>query len=182
MTSDDLKGGRTNPATVLFTQMGELLEQGMCDRAERKVQFAPEQFTVLLGSIDMLKRNAHTEPRSLASGHNADWSALLAEGGIRPFVTSVITALYHEGNTTSIDRLMQCMCGTYYSGDINNLGTTAGAKGVYFGAFVHFQVRGHSQSVAAAMRGWVTFVSKGPDGSEMPLILGLPTIFKQVIG
>ena len=109
------------------------------------MQFTPEQYTVLLSSIDMLKRNAHTEPRSLASGHNADWSALLVEGGIRPFVTSVITALYHEGNTTSIDRLMQCMCGTYYSGDINTLASIAGAKVVYFGAFVHFQVRGHSE-------------------------------------
>ena len=111
-TNDDLKNGLTNGATVPFMQMGELLEQGMCDQAERKVDFAPEQYTVLLGSGDMLKRNAHTEPRSLASGHNADWSALLVEGGIRPFVSSVITALYHEGNTTGIDRLMQCMCGT----------------------------------------------------------------------
>ena len=106
-TSNDLKNGHSNAATVLFMQMGELLDQGMCDRAERKLQFAPEQFTLLLGSSDALKRNAHTEPRSLAAGYNADWSALLAEGGIRPFVASVITALYHEGNKTGIDRLMQ---------------------------------------------------------------------------
>ena len=31
------------------------------------------------------------------------------------------------------------------------------------------------------MRGWITFVSRGPDGSEMSLLLGLPTVFKQVI-
>ena len=111
-TNDDLKNGLKNGATVLFMQMGELLQQGMCDQAERKIHFAPEQYTFLLGSGGMHKRNAHTEPRSLASGHIADWSALLVEGGIRPFVSSVITALYHEGNTTGIDRLMQCMCGT----------------------------------------------------------------------
>ena len=41
-TSNDLKNGHANAATVLFTEMGELLDQGMCDRAERKLQFAPE--------------------------------------------------------------------------------------------------------------------------------------------
>ena len=37
--SNDLKNGHANAATVLFTEMGELLDQGMCDRAERKLQF-----------------------------------------------------------------------------------------------------------------------------------------------
>ena len=114
--------------------MGELLDQGMCDRAERKLEFAPESFTLLLGSSEALKRNAHVEPRILAAGYNADWGALLAEGGIRPFVASVITALYHEGNRTGIDRLMQYMFGTYYTGDIDNVESTAGAKGVYSGS------------------------------------------------
>ena len=143
--SNDLKNGHANASTMLFTEMGELLDQGMCDRAERKLQFAPESHTVLLGSNEVLKRNAHAEPRILAATHNVDWSALLAEGGMRPFVASVITALYHEGNKTGIDRLMQCMFGTYYTGDIDNVESTAGAKGVYFGAFVHFQVIGHAK-------------------------------------
>ena len=67
-------------------------------------------------------------------------------------MASVITALYHEGNKTGIDRLMQCIFGTYYTGDIDNVESTAGAKSVYFGAIVHFQVIGHAHSVAAALR------------------------------
>ena len=61
---------------------------------------ATESQTVLLGSNEVLKRNAHAEPRMLAATHNVDWSALLVEGGMRPFVAFVITALYHEGNKT----------------------------------------------------------------------------------
>ena len=118
----------------------------MCDQADRKISFAPDQYTVLLGNVEALKRPAHTEPRILATGYTADWSALLVDGGVRLFVSSVLAALYHEGNISGIDRLMQCMFGTYYAGDINNLGTTAGAKLANFGAFVHFLVRGHSQA------------------------------------
>ena len=69
-TSNDLKNGHSNAATVLFTEMGELLDQGMCDRAERKLQFAPESHTLLLGSNEVLKRNAHAEPRILVATHN----------------------------------------------------------------------------------------------------------------
>ena len=50
---------------------------------------------------------------------------------MRPFVASVITALYHEGNKVGIDRLMQCIFGTYYTGDIDNVESTAGAKSVH---------------------------------------------------
>ena len=55
-TSNDLKNGHANASTVLFTEMGELLDQGMCDRAERKLQFAPESFTLLLIGLRRIPR------------------------------------------------------------------------------------------------------------------------------
>ena len=67
-----------------------------------------------------------------------------------------------------------------YTGDIDNVESTAGAKGVYFGAIVHFQVIGHAHSVAAALRSWMAFMSRGPDGNEMASILGLTSLFKRV--
>ena len=59
---------------------------------------------------------------------------------------------------------------------------TAGAKSVYFGAIVQFQVIGHAHCVAASLRNWVTFMSRGPDGNEMASILGLLSLFKRVSG
>ena len=130
----------------------------------------------------MLRRNAHTEPRVLTGAHIVDWSALLVQGGLRPFVISVVTALYHEGNKTGIDRLLQCMFGAFYTSDIDSVEATAGAKSVYFGAIVQFQVIGHAANVAASLRNWVTFMSRGPDGDEMAPILGLLSLFKRVSG
>ena len=77
---------------------------------------------------------------------------------------------------------MQCIFGTYYTGDIDSVESTAGAKDVYFGAFVHFQVIGHAHSVAAALRSWMAFMSRGPDGNEMASILGLLSLFRRVSG
>ena len=77
-TGSSIKNSVTNNSTVLYNKLAEILEQGMCDQADRKVAFAPIQYTTLLGSAEALKRNAHTEPRSLATVHTADWGALLA--------------------------------------------------------------------------------------------------------
>ena len=127
-----------NASTTLYSEIGEQLDQDMLDRAERGREFPPESHAVLLASEEMLKRNAHTEPRVLTGANVVDWSALLVQGGLRPFVTSVVAALYHEGNKTGIDRLLQCMFGAFYTSDIDNVEATAGAKSVYFGAIVQY--------------------------------------------
>ena len=140
-TGADFKNGVMNASTTLYSEIGELLDQDMLDRAERGREFSPESHAVLLANEEMLKRNAHTEPRVLTGANVVDWSALLMPGGLRPFVISVISALYHEGNKTGVDRLLQCMFGSFYKSDVDSVETTPGAKGVYFGAFVQFQVK-----------------------------------------
>ena len=111
-----------------------------------------------------------------------DWSALLVPGGLRPFVISVISALYHEGNKTGVDRLLQCMFGPFYKSDVDSVETTPGAKNALFGAFVTFQVIGHATNVASSMRNWVKYMSRDPFGGEMAPILGIMTPFKKVNG
>ena len=162
--------------------MGELFDQNMLEKAEWNREFSPESFVLLLGNEDMLKRNAHTEPRVLTGGNVVDWSALLMPGGLRPFVISVISALYHEGNKTGVDRLLQCMFGSFYKSDVDSVETTPGAKGVHFGAFVQFQVIGHAANVAISMRNWVKFMSRDPFGGELATILGIMSLLKKVNG
>ena len=147
-TRAEYENGVTNASTTLYAEIGELLDQDMLERAERGREFFPESHVILLANEEMLKRNAHTDPRVVTGANVVDWSALLVPGGLRPFVTSVISALYHEGNKTGVDRLLQCMFGSFYKSDVDSVETTPGAKSVYFGAFVTFQVIGHAANVA----------------------------------
>ena len=80
-TSVDFKNGVANASTMLYAEMGEQLDQDMLDRAERGREFPPESQAVLLGSDEMLRRNAHTEPRVLTGAHFVDWSALSVGSG-----------------------------------------------------------------------------------------------------
>ena len=73
-TGVDFKNGVANASTTLYAEMGEQLDQDMLDRAERGREFPPESQAVLLGSDEMLRRNAHTEPRVLTGAHFVDWS------------------------------------------------------------------------------------------------------------
>ena len=126
----DFKNGVMNASTTLYAEIGEQLDQDMLERAERGREFFPESHVILLANEEMLKRNAHTDPRVVTGANVVDWSALLVPGGLRPFVTSVISALYHEGNKTGVDRLLQCMFGSFYKSDVDSVETTPGAKGV----------------------------------------------------
>ena len=47
---------------------------------------------------------------------------------------------------------------------------------------MQFQVIGHATNVAASMRNWVTFMSRGPDGGELATILGIMSLLKKVSG
>ena len=84
------ENGVQNASTTLYSEMGELFDRNMLERAECNREFSPESFVFLTGNEDQLKRNAHTEPRVPTGGNVVDWSALLMPGGLRPFVISVI--------------------------------------------------------------------------------------------
>ena len=176
------ENGVQDASTTLYSEMGEMFDRDMCERADLKREFSPESYFLLTGSEDQLKRNAHTDPRGAAGGHVVEWSALLAPGGLRPFCISVLGALHYEANKTGIDRLLQCMFGPCYTSDVDSVESTPGAKNGLFGAIVTCQLTGHATSIAGAMRNWVKFVSVDINGAEMAPILGIVSPFKKVNG
>ena len=154
-TGTEYENGVQNASTRLYTEMGMLFDQDMCERAEAKREFSPESYYVLFGSDEQLKRNAHTESRGTVGGHFVEWSALLAPGGLRPFCISVVGALHYEANKTGIDRILQCMFGTSYSSDVDSVESLPGARNGLYGAIVTCQLTGHAAIISGAMRNWV---------------------------
>ena len=70
----DFKNGVMNASTTLYAEIGEQLDQDMLERAERGREFSPESHAILLANEEMLKRNAHTDPRVVTGANERTWS------------------------------------------------------------------------------------------------------------